>query len=84
MQLGILVAGGYYNGIATMFLPISPYLTPPGAAPGGPRRGGGALRTEEGWRWFGSMPGERKWGPALGRIDGRIAIAGGPGRIAMT
>ncbi len=51
-----MVAGGYYNGIGTMFLPLS----------------GGAS-----WRWLSFLPAERKWGPALGAVDGVLNVAGG-------
>lgn len=55
---GIVVAGGYYNGITTMFMPFH-----------GPSRNT--------WRWMGGLPEERKWGAALGHVDGALTIAAG-------
>lgn len=58
------MAGGYYNGISTMFLPLNGEL------------GGGANNQTLEWEWLGSLPEERKWGAALGIIDGTLTIAG--------
>jgi hypothetical protein len=56
-QTGIVVAGGYYNGISTMFAPLRGFPSE--------------------WRWLGNLPEERKWGPALGHVDGVLTVAGG-------
>ena len=29
------------------------------------------------WRWMGGLPEERKWGAALGHVDGALTIAAG-------
>ena len=63
-QYGILVAGGYYNGISTMFHPLTEYLS-------------GRTNLTSGWRWTGNLTKERKWSPSLGLVDGRPTIAGG-------
>ena len=59
------MAGGYYNGVTTMFLPMTSRLT----SRSGP--------TGWEWEWMGALPKERKWGPAMGSVDGVLTIAGG-------
>lgn len=62
-EISLLVAGGYYNGRATMSLPITDFIL------GLPHRGG------EQWDYLGSLPEERKWGPALGLVAGISTIS---------
>ncbi len=52
-----MVAGGYYDGQTSLFLPLPPSPT-------------------SSWRWLAKLPYQRKWGPALGTIDGVLTIAG--------
>ena len=46
-----------------MFLPLASHLN------------GRNVQPE--WKWFASLPEERKWGVALGRVDGIVTVAGG-------
>ncbi len=64
-EVGVLLIGGYYNGKAGMFLPLNSDFDR--------RRHRRPIR----WRWFAQLPAERKWGAALGTINGQLAIAGG-------
>ncbi|XP_059088568.1 calicin-like [Tigriopus californicus] len=64
-QIGIMVVGGYYNGISAMFLPLTEFH----------QAKRGALSTD--WQWVGSLPEDRKWGPALGLVNGILTVAGG-------
>jgi len=67
---GIVVAGGYYNGVTSMFLPLES------------RRGEsletfGPNRNMPRWEWLSGLTKERKWGPAVGFIGQNFAVAGG-------
>ncbi len=63
-QVGIVVAGGYYNGLSTMFYPLN-------------------NNYNKEWEWMGNLPSERKWGPALGIVNGVLTIAGNIRSILM-
>ncbi len=60
-----MIVGGYYLGMATMFLPLSALASSSSTSP------------DSGWRWLASLPAERKWGTALGSVDGILTAAGG-------
>jgi len=67
---GIVVAGGYYNGLTSMFLPLED------------KRGSslevfGPGRDSPRWEWLSGLTKERKWGPAVGFIGPNLAVAGG-------
>jgi len=69
-EKGILVAGGYYNGFSSMWLPLED-------------RNGNSLEThgltgdQPRWEWFSTLTEERKWIAGLGKIGPYFALAGG-------
>ncbi len=65
IQINFVIAGGYYNGRATMAIPISSLI-----------HGGGSRDVLE-WRWLGYLPEERQWGPAMGMVAGVPTLATG-------
>jgi len=69
-EIGILAAGGYYNGGASMWLPLADRQ-------GVSMERYGPNRDEPRWEWFSTMTEKRKWGPGLGYIGQNLAIAGG-------
>ncbi|XP_023330209.1 kelch-like protein 25 [Eurytemora carolleeae] len=68
--LGILVAGGYFNGGSSIWLPLVD-------------RNGISLETYEltldqpRWEWLSSLTMARKWGSAIGYVNGKLTLAGG-------
>jgi len=67
---GILVAGGYYNGGSSMWLPLQDRA-------GNSLETYGVTRDQPKWEWLSSLTSERKWGAAMGYIGDKFALAGG-------
>jgi hypothetical protein len=57
----MVIAGGYYNGRATMTLPLTPFLMSTGQ--------------ELQWSYLGYLPEERQWGPAMGLVANQPTLA---------
>ena len=62
-QISMVVAGGYYNGRATMSIPLTSFLQENQPKPQ--------------WSYLGYLEQERQWGPALGLVGGTPTIATG-------
>jgi len=66
---GIVLAGGYYNGVSSMWLPLE--------------RNGRSLETygltgdQPKWEWLSSLKQGRKWGAAVGYVGRTVVLAGG-------
>jgi len=69
-QNGILVLGGYYNGISSMFLPLEDRS-------GRSLETFGLNRNMPRWEYVAGLTKERKWGPAVGFIGSNLVVAGG-------
>eukprot|EP00092_Neocalanus_flemingeri_P035956 GFUD01039149.1.p1 GENE.GFUD01039149.1~~GFUD01039149.1.p1 ORF type:complete len:358 (+),score=104.04 GFUD01039149.1:162-1076(+) len=67
---GIVVVGGYYNGVTSMFLPLEDNR-------GSSLEKFGSGRDLPRWEWLSGLTKERKWGPAVGFIGPNLAVAGG-------
>jgi len=69
-EKGIVLAGGYYNGFSSMWLPLED-------------RNGNSLEThglggdQPRWEWFAGLTEERKWVAAIGQIGDEFTLAGG-------